>query len=315
MTNRKQLLTGMGQAILATLIWSGNYIVARGVHSQISPVSLAFFRWLTASLLLLPMAPRVFRTQGPLMWKHRWKILVTALTGVSLFNTFIYVGGHSTTAINLALIGTTAAPVFSIVLARIFLREQVGLSKIAGVILCFGGILLLISQGDWRNLPALRFSAGDLWVLLAAFWFAVYTLLARTRPAELAPLPFLAVCFWTGTLLLFPAYWIERTHFPPIRWTGSLAGIVLYLGAGASILAFYLWNLALPRLGAGRTALLGNLIPLFSTVEAVILLGETFRSAQAYGMALILAGVLTASVPVLLPARFGRPGVRGTQES
>jgi drug/metabolite transporter (DMT)-like permease len=178
---KRNHFTGIGLAVLATFIWSGNFIVARGVAGKIPPVSLAFFRWLTASLVLLPFSFKYLRTNREKIWQNRKLIIAAAVTGVSLFNTFVYIAGHYTSAINLALIGTTSSPVMSIILARIFLKEKIGFLKIAGMITCLAGILLLMSKGNWQNLLGFTFSDGDGWVLLAAFWFAVYNILARKK--------------------------------------------------------------------------------------------------------------------------------------
>ena len=111
-------------AIIATLLWSGNFIIARKVSNSISPISLAFFRWTCASLVLFPFAYKQVIAE----WSHlkaNWKILTwLALTGIALFNTFVYVAGHNTSAINMALIGTTSSPIFATAMAVIFLKKD-----------------------------------------------------------------------------------------------------------------------------------------------------------------------------------------------
>src|SRR5690606_3519304 len=111
--------------VAATLLWSGNFIVARGIIHQVPPVTVAFFRWLSATIILLPIAWTKVREDWPFL-KTRFSYLFwTALTGIAVFNTFVYIAGHYSPAINLALIGTTSSPVFALLLATIFLKEQV----------------------------------------------------------------------------------------------------------------------------------------------------------------------------------------------
>jgi len=276
MRSNKTVYTGIGLAVLATIIWSGNFIVAKGVSKQVPPVSLAFYRWVTASLIMLPIAWRQCREDKALLLQHRTYLFWTALCGITLFNTFVYVAGHHTSAINLALIGTTSSPIFATILAAVFLRERIGPLRIVGLLLCISGILLLLSQGSWQKLLAFHFSAGDGWVLLAAFWFAVYSILVRRKPTAIQPLSFLFIVFAGGTLLLLPAYLAEVVQAAPVQWTPHLLLIILYLGAGTSVIAFLCWNIAIGKLGAVRTALFGNLIPVFSTLEAVLILNEQF---------------------------------------
>jgi drug/metabolite transporter (DMT)-like permease len=287
---------GISLAVLATLIWSGNFIIARGVIKDIPPVSLAFYRWLLASMIILPFAIKKFRTEWKVV-KRSWHYLFwVSLTGVAMFNTFVYIGGHYTSAINLALIGTTSSPVMAVILARIFLKEKIGGLKIAGMGLCISGILFLLSKGDFRNLLSFRFTAGDGWVLLAALTFAIYNTLVRKKPAAISPINFLFVAFSFGTLLLLPFYGWEVSHTAPVQWTPNLFGVIIYLGLGASVICFPIWNMAIGKLGAGRTALFGNLIPIFSSLEAVIILHEPFTWIHIVSMALVFAGILLANL-------------------
>ncbi|WP_315814331.1 DMT family transporter [Paraflavitalea speifideaquila] len=93
-----------------------------------------------------------------------------------------------------------------------------------------------------------------------------------------------------------PFYLIELTHAAPIEWNMNLVLIILYLGAGASVLAFLCWNMAIARLGAARTALFGNLIPVFSILEAVLILGEQFTMVHVLSGILVITGVVIANL-------------------
>ena len=294
--SNKAIYTGIGLAVLAAIIWSGNFIVARGVIQQIPPVGLAFYRWATATIIMLPIAWNKFKAEKALIIKHRTLLFWTAVTGVTLFNTFVYIAGHYTPAINLALIGTTSSPVFAIILAAIFLKEPIRPLRIAGLLLCISGIVLLLSRGSWQALQSFRFSAGDGWILLAALVFAIYNTLVRRKPAAIHPLNFLFTVFAIGTLLLLPFYLIELSQATPVQWTTNLVLIILYLGAGTSVIAFLCWNVAIGKLGAARTALFGNLIPVFSTLEAVLILGEKFTMIHLLSGILVVAGVVIANV-------------------
>ena len=298
-TSEKNTLIGIGLAVLAVIIWSGNFIIARGVIKQIPPVSLAFYRWLSASIIIFPFARKQFMPEWKIV-KRSWHYLFWAsLTGITLFNTFVYIGAHYTTAINLALIGTTTSPIIAIVLAKIFLKEKIGWLKMAGMALCIGGVIFLLSRGSLQNLVSLNFTKGDGWILLAAFWFAVYNTLVRKKPSGISPVNYLFVIFSFGTLLLLPFYFWEMANTVPVKWNSELLLIVLYLGAGASVICFLCWNIAIGKLGAGRTALFGNLIPVFSSVEAALLLNEEFTWIHIVSMLLVFAGILMANWQLL----------------
>ena len=293
---KRDIYIGISLAVLATLIWSGNFIVARGVNKQIPPISLNFYRWFCASVIILPFASKKFKIEWPVV-KQSWHYFFwISLTGVSLFNTFVYIGGHYTSAINLALIGTTSSPIFAVILARVFLKEKIGWLKVMGIILCIIGILFLLSKGNFKNLLSLRFTAGDGWILLAALTFAVYNTMVKRKPASVSPVNFLFVAFSFGTILLFPFYLWDIFHSAPVEWNVKMLSIIFYLGIGASVFCFFIWNIAIHKLGAGRTALFGNLIPIFSSLEAVIILHEQFTWVHIVSMIVVFAGIMLANL-------------------
>ncbi len=293
---KRTVYTGIGLAVLATLIWSANFVIARGVSAQIPPISLAFYRWLLASIIIFPFALKQFKTEWPVV-KISWRYLFfVAVTGVSLFNTFVYIGGHYTSAINLTLIGTTTSPVIAVILARIFLKEQIGWLKTAGMTLCIMGVLFLLLKGDIQNALSLEFTKGDLWVLAAAIAFAVYHTLVRKKPAGISPVNFLFVIFSFGTVLLFPFYLYEINGAAPVKWSINLVLIILYLALGASVICFLIWNLAINRLGASRTALFGNLILVFGSLEAVFILHEPFSWIHIVSILLVFSGIIIANL-------------------
>lgn len=300
----KNIYTGISLAALAALIWSGNFIVARGVYKEIPPISLAFYRWLFASIILFPFAYKQFKNDWKII-KQSWHYLFwVSLTGIALFNTFVYVGGHYTSAINLALIGTTSSPIMANILARIFLKEKIGWFKIIGIALCITGVLFLLAKGEFGNLLTFQFSEGDLWVLLAAFCFAVYNTLVRKKPAAISASSFLLAIFSMGTILLLPFFIWEFNYSPPVIWSTNLAWVILYLSVGASVICFWIWNIAIQKLGAGRTALFGNLIPIFSSIEAVVWLHERFTINHIISMTIVLMGLVIANLPLFFKKSY-----------
>lgn len=292
----QQTYAGIGLALITVIIWSGNYVIAKGIARQLPPVSLAFYRWGMAAVCILPFALRTTVQQKQIFLANKAYIFWTALTGVTIFNTFIYLAGHYTTAINLALIGTTAAPVFATFMAAVFLKEPISRFRIAGILICITGILFLLSQGSLQKLASFHFGKGDVLVLISAFTFAIYNTLVRKKPAGISPIAFLAVIFILGTLCLLPFYIFETTHTPAVQWNGNMLSIIIYLGIGNSIIAFFCWNASIERLGASGTALFGNLIPIFSTIEAVVFLGETFSGIHLISGLLVIGGLVIANI-------------------
>jgi len=294
--HRQQIITGISLAVLATMIWSGNFIVARAVIKDIPPVTLSFYRWLTATIILLPFVWNYFIAEFGLVKKNLPYFLFAAATGVSMFNTFVYVAGHFSEAINLAILGTCSSPIMSVILARIFLKEKIPALRIAGMLVCITGILVLLSKGSFETLMNFRFSKGDWWILAAALSFAIYNTMVKKRPKEMHHLNFLFVVFLLGTIMLVPFYIYEFKQWGGIDVSFKNISTILYLGLGASVICFMLWNKAIAALGTGRTALFGNLIPVFSSIEAVILLNEKITSIHIFSFILVVAGLVIANL-------------------
>lgn len=290
------ILQGVLLALAATLLWSGNFIISRAVNKDIGPVSLAFYRWLSASIIIAPFAFKKLKEEKLIVIANYRYLIFVSLTGIALFNTFVYVAGHFTSAINMALIGTTSSPIFATIMAVIFLKEKLSRYRVIGMITCIVGILILISNGSWNKLAAFHFSKGDLWILAGAFAFAIYNVLVRKKPTTISSINFLFIIFLIGTIMLLPFYLRELIYDVPPNWSPILIGSILYLGLGTSAIAFLCWNLAIQKLGAGRTVLFGNLIPVFSIIEAVILLGEKMTSAHIISGIIVVSGLGIANL-------------------
>ena len=92
--------------ILTTLFWSGNFVLSRGMHAEIPPFSLSFWRWAVALLILSCFGLRHLFVQHKLAFGHRKFIIIQGVVGVAGFNTFIYMALQTTTAINAVLVNS-----------------------------------------------------------------------------------------------------------------------------------------------------------------------------------------------------------------
>ena len=294
--HQRQIFIGISLAVLATFIWSGNFIIARGVIKDIPPIALSFYRWLTATIIILPFAWKYFVAERRIIKQRFLFFLLAAATGVSMFNTFVYIAGHYSSAINMAILGTCSSPIISVILARIFLKERIPAVRIVGMLVCIRGILILLSKGNLQNLVSFKFTKGDWWIMAAAFTFAIYNTSVRKKPASMHPVNFLFVIFLLGTIILLPFYFFELRNEGGFAINAFNISAILYLGIGASVICFLIWNKAIVALGSGRTALFGNLIPVFSSIEAVFLLNEKITPIHIISFILVVAGLVIANL-------------------
>lgn len=289
-------LIGSLCALFATLIWSGNFIVARGVGDAISPVTLAALRWSTASLVILPFAARTIRRERLRLLAHKTHLLLSAFLGVTVFNTLIYVAAHTTAAMNLTLIATTT-PVFIVILSRIFLGERITRNRTIGLLLAVTGIVTLVTRGDFAVLRTLDFHQGDLWMLLAGFVWAVYSIVLRQKPADIDQKAYLGTTFLLGVIPLVPGAFIEQAVAPQLALTPAVIGSVIYIGIGASLVAYMLWTRAITLVGPVTASLIYYSLPAFCGVEAYLFLGEPVTLVHGAAFLLIVCGIVYATHP------------------
>lgn len=280
--------------LTATAIWSGNFIVARILSGTIPPVTLAFLRWATAVVVLLPFGIRPFCRDIQVIRRHLGYLSLTAFLVVTVFNTLIYIAAHTSKAINLSLIAVSS-PIFIVVFARLFLKDLFTFRRIVGLVATTFGVILLITEGDLSRLMGLAFSEGDVWMVLAAGIFGAYSILARIKPVALSPVAFLCSTFILGLLFLVPWVIWELRNVQVINFSSTAIAAIVYLGVGPSLLAFLCWNEAITRIGPVRCAFVYYSLPVFSGAEALVLLGEPVHLVHVLSGTLILLGVIFAT--------------------
>lgn len=291
----RETAAGYGMALLATIIWSGNFVVARAVADMIPPWQCNFWRWVIAFAVCLPFAWRHLRQDFPLLRRHWRYVSLMALLGVSFMNTFFYKAGQTTPSLNMALIAPTA-PVIILLLSRIIYGDPISPRRLLGMCVVMAGIVVLVSRGDWQRLASLSFAGGDLWSLGGALSFGLYSLFIRSRPAGLSTLGFSAATFGLGSLFCLPAVIGEMWLLPPVVWSGEVLTGVLYAGIGCSFVSFSLWTRAIASIGPVRAGIVYYSLPLYAALAAWLVLGEAVIAAQVVGGLLIVGGIVTATL-------------------
>ena len=276
--------------VLAALFWSGNWIVGRALRGQVPPIGMASWRWGLAALLLAPVALPRLPANVPAILAHWRVLLLLGSTGTAVFNAMCYVGLLSTTATN-GLLLQSFVPILVLALGRLWFGTKLVRPQVIGAAVSLSGVLCIVANGNPKALLALSLNRGDLWVLFALFFWAIYTLGLRWRPREIDSLVFLWVLCCVGTAVTLPGYAIEMAHGQHVHWSAQVAAGLLYIALFPSVLAYICWNSALQRVPPERASLFLHLMPVFGTIMSSIFLGEYPGIAQAVGMVLILAGI------------------------
>jgi drug/metabolite transporter (DMT)-like permease len=279
---------------LANLLWAGNWVTGRALREVFDPVSLNFWRWTLASLILLPFALPALVAKRAILRRDAGILLVLAFFGVALFQTMVYQGLRTTTAVNAVLLNSSL-PLFMLLCSWALEGERPSGRQIAGMLVSLAGILVIVSRGELERLRQVELHAGDAWILLAMPVWGIYSVLLKRRPSELGGSPFLLAISAAGALMLAPLYAAQAIAVPP-RWPSPAEAIgVLYIALAASVLAFAFWNRGVAVVGANAAGFTIHLLPAFGTVLAILLLDESFAGFHAAGFVIILCGVFLAT--------------------
>ena len=273
----------------ASLIWGFSFIAAKFALQDIGPFLLTFLRFFIAVLFMIPLAYRDgFRFS--LIFKPFF--LFCGLAGVLLEFGLQNLGLLYTTAGNAALI-FASVPAITMFLSVIFLKEKLNTKMVLGILLSILGVIL-INQDNSAEAEG-RYLLGNLLITAAVIAAAVYVILIKSQINKFTPLLVTTGGFSSGVLFLLPfaVFEVFSGKTPNLSWTGALS--VLFLGLGASALAFLLWNSGLKYIDAAAAAPFMNLTPVVG-IFAAVLIGESFGWLQLCGGALTILGVWLSSL-------------------
>ena len=297
-----QVSTAYTLLVLTAFFWAGNWVIARGIQDHMSPVAMAFWRWVAAFVILLPFVIRPIVREWRVI-RRSWGVLtILGVLGVGLFNVFTYTGLKYTTATNGVLLNSVI-PILIIAIGVTFLREPLGARQAAGVVTSLAGVVAIVARGDPGRLFQLELNPGDLWILGGMVCWAWYTVLLRRRPRELSSRAVTGAVVAIGLLVLIPTFaWDygqgHRTLWGPVTWAA-----VAYFGIFPSVLAYFFWNAAVARVGAARAGAFLHLMPLFGALLAWGFLGESLLWYHYAAAVLIFAGLYIVSGPGRRPVR------------
>lgn len=273
-----------------TVFWSFNYILVRIFREEAAPVGMAFWRWVIALAILLPFAWRDVAAEWPQVRAGWKKLFVLGAFSCGLNSVFAYIGIQQTTVMNASLLNA-ASPIFIVLLAVPLSNERLGALRLTGMLVSFIGVVCIVARGELGALAAVRPNAGDFFILGACFVWGIYTNLVRRWSAGISPVVALAAMMASGLATTLPLYAAEAVFVRSTLWSVQLGLAILVLGLFGSLLANLFWNRSIVVLGAGRSAAMANLLPVFSILMAMVFLGERLAAYHLVGAALIFAGI------------------------
>jgi len=277
--------------IATLLLWSGNWIVARAVREDISPGLATVGRLVVVLAILVPFAWRGLAAKLPQLRRRDWLIIGgLGFAGGGPHLALQWLGLHYTTAAS-GILYLSTTPIF-ILLLTAALGERIIARQWGGVAISLAGVFLIATQGHPERLS---FNRGDLMAIASMMLWGGYTVLLRVRRDPLEVIEVLCMVCAFGAVFMTPWLLWEAASGARLALTAHGALAVLYSAIGSLLLAYAGWSYVVGRLGAARAGVTLHLMPALGVLLSMVFLGEYPHWFHFAGMALVLAGVFTAS--------------------
>ncbi len=272
--------------ILGQLIAGGTFPIAKLALQYFEPFTLAVTRFVIASVAMFA----IVKFSGRLRKIERvdWgKFVWLGLLAVPL-NQLLFLYGLKFTTPGRSALYYGATPAFVFMMAIWYLKERVTIAKVAGIVISFLGVALILRAG--------RFDAdilfGDILVILAVIAWAGYTIFGKPLIAKYGPMTTTAYALLIGTALYLPFGLIYAVEFdyaavPAAGWLS-----LLYIAIITSVIAYSIWFWALGRMEASKLSIFQNLQPIIATILSVLFFGEILGWEFYVGGAMVITGVI-----------------------
>lgn len=276
-----------------SIFTGASFNLAKYTVDYFSPFAAAAWRFGLAAATLLII---LLITEG--INKHQVKknavwYSVLGFVGIFGFSMLFFVGLKYTSSVNGALI-MALNPLLTTILARIILKDRITNKQATGICLAFIGVILVITHGSFDTIKTLSFSIGDVIILGGNVCWTFYGVCGRRFIQDGTPLStttytmiFGAVCLIVVSLFTSS---IETIPNVPIGAWGAIAFMAFF----TSVLGYLWWNKGIKEIGAGKTSLFFNLVPVV-TMMISFATGISISIIQLLGAALVMLGVYTAS--------------------
>ena len=281
--------------ILATLFWSGNFIVGKAASFfEIPPFTLNFYRWTFAWIILAPFTLKeIYRSKTHILENLKY-VLILGITSITLFNSIVYYSLQFTQVISGVLMISTI-PVMIILFSSLLKIEKTNFFQLIGVFFSMLGVVVIVSQLNLEKIKELSFNKGDLSIIIAMLSWALYSALLKRKKLELSQLSLLQVIISAGLVFLLPVYLVEmnsgRRVALELPFFLTLSYVVLFPG----LASFICWIKGIAIIGANRSGIFLHLMPIFSTILAIIIFKEKFMIYHLIGAMLIVTGIVLSS--------------------
>jgi drug/metabolite transporter (DMT)-like permease len=272
--------------VLCNLFWAGNYIFGKYVGAEMSPLQITFSRWFLASIILVVVAAVFEKPEWKEVLKLWQPLAAMAVLGIIGYTFMVYYALRFTSSTNAALVNTIN-PAMIAIAAAIYLKEKMSRLQVAGVVLSLVGVFVVLTGGNLLQLFQVHYNKGDLIMVVAMGVWTIYSMVGK-QIKEIPPITATAVSSAMAAVIMAPFVLYQGMNvaaLSPMAWTG-----IIYITIFPSVISFVIWNIGVKELGANKTGIFLNLIPVFTAIISWAL-GNQITAAQVIGGLLVFAGV------------------------
>lgn len=276
--------------ILSTIFWAGAFIAAKLSVPFIPAFTLTFLRFSIATIILYFVIIYRENYVYKLTKKDIPVFLITGIIGMFGYHVLFFTAIKYTTAINSSIIGASN-PIITTILCIIFLKDTITYKRILGIALSFTGVFLTITNANLSAVKSIDFNKGDILMLVAVVMWAAYSVYSKKIMPNYSPitLTFYSFLFCTVILIPFVAYENPAKFISTVPASAYIA--VVYMSIFPSVIGYLVQQMSIKAIGPSKTSIFINLVPVFSIILSVIILGETATIIKLFTTLLIIAGV------------------------
>lgn len=272
--------------ISAVVLWASGFVGIRFAVQDYSPGGLALFRYLIASLFLLSTY-FLFKRKTAHRWQDKLSVMSLGILGFAVYNVFLNYGARSVDA-GVASFIISSVPVFVPLLVGLIYRERLSFYAKLGFAISVAGVLLIMLSVSTSSL-----NIGAVFVFIAAFSGAIYTILQKRLIKEFNPIEFTAWAIWGGTLvmLVYTPYLINDLKHASLASTL----VVVYMGLFPGVIAYVCWSYGFKHMRVTHAISYAYWLPFFSTFLGFLILGEVPKLYALMGGVIAMVGAIVVS--------------------
>lgn len=283
--------------LCAAIFWGANFNAGKILVNYFEPLHLVAIRFLFSLLCILPiiLLTKVRTIWIPTFKKHVGVYALLSLIGIIGYNGLVFEGVKYTSSVNAALIMATNPPL-TMFFAAFLLQEKMNNLQKLGALISLLSVAMVITQGSVQALLQLQCSFGDVMVMLANICWASYNVLSKRYLKDSSPL-----ITTTSTMLISTVFLLIiggpgqiEAFYDLFEQTSTVFYPLIYMVVLGTVAAYLCWNYGISQLGAGKTAIFFNLIPIVTSVISFFQ-GQTVSMIQLIGGLSVIFGVLLST--------------------